>query len=175
MDGDHVLLEGDVPCRYSYAYGCVMGHGVVEFLREDEERCMPCTASCCTRRAGMRILPPAWSVPYVFCVLRWRLSAPNFMRARNHLLPVDGFFMTGEIAPLFVRWSLPHWAALGIVALAAGGLLWGCRRLRMESRLLVGKVLGSLFLLTFLMETFGRIVREHWEPWQDRLPLHFAV
>ena len=51
------------------------------------------------------------------------------------------FFMTGEIAPLFVRWSLPHWAALGIVALAAGGLLWGCRRLRMESRLLVGKVL----------------------------------
>ncbi len=59
------------------------------------------------------------------------------------------FFMTGEIAPLFVRWSLPHWAALGIVALAAGGLLWGCRRLRMESRLLVGKVLGSLFLLTF--------------------------
>ena len=33
MDGDHVLLEGDVPCRYSYAYGCVMGHGVVEFLR----------------------------------------------------------------------------------------------------------------------------------------------
>ena len=84
------------------------------------------------------------------------------------------FFMTGEIAPLFVRWSLPHWAALGIVALAAGGLLWGCRRLRMESRLLVGKVLGSLFLLTFLMETFGRIVREHWEPWQDRLPLHFC-
>ena len=82
--------------------------------------------------------------------------------------------MTGEIAPLFVRWSLPHWAALGIVALAAGGLLWGCRRLRMESRLLVGKVLGSLFLLTFLMETFGRIVREHWEPWQDRLPLHFC-
>lgn len=85
------------------------------------------------------------------------------------------FFMTGEIAPLFVRWSLPHWAALGIVALAAGGLLWGCRRLRMESRLLVGKVLGSLFLLTFLMETFGRIVREHWEPWQDRLPRIFAV
>ena len=29
-------------------------------------------------------------------------------------------------------------------------------------------------LLTFLMETFGRIVREHWEPWQDRLPLHFC-
>ncbi len=84
------------------------------------------------------------------------------------------FFMTGEIAPLFVRWSLPHWAALGIVALAAGGILWGCRRLRMESRLLVGKVLGSFFLLTFLMETFGRIVREHWEPWQDRLPLHFC-
>ncbi len=37
MDGDHVLLEGDAPCRYSYAYGCVMGRGVVEFLREDEE------------------------------------------------------------------------------------------------------------------------------------------
>ena len=61
-------------------------------------------------------------------------------------------FMTGEMAPLFVRWSLPHWAALGIVALAAGGLLWGCRRLRMESRLLVGKILGGVFLLTFLME-----------------------
>lgn len=30
-------------------------------------------------------------------------------------------FMTGEMAPLFVRWSLPHWTALGIVALAAGG------------------------------------------------------
>lgn len=30
-------------------------------------------------------------------------------------------FMTGEMTPLFVRWSLPHWAALGIVALAAGG------------------------------------------------------
>ena len=83
-------------------------------------------------------------------------------------------FMTGEMTPLFVRWSLPHWAALGIVALAAGGLLWGCRRLRMESRLLVGKILGGVFLLTFLMETFGRIVREHWEPWQDRLPLHFC-
>ena len=96
------------------------------------------------------------------------------MRARNLLLLVDGFFMTGEMAPLFVRWSLPHWAALGIVALAAGGLLWGCRRLRMESRLLVGKILGGVFLLTFLMETFGRIVREHWEPWQDRLPLHFC-
>ena len=38
MDGDHALLEGDVPCRYSYAYGCVMGRGVVEFLREDEEK-----------------------------------------------------------------------------------------------------------------------------------------
>ena len=38
MDGDHVLLEGDMPCRYSYAYGCVMGRGVVEFLREDEEK-----------------------------------------------------------------------------------------------------------------------------------------
>lgn len=44
----------------------------------------------------------------------------------------------------------------------------------MESRLLVGKILGGVFLLTFLMETFGRIVREHWEPWQDRLPLHFC-
>ena len=30
--------------------------------------------------------------------------------------------MTGEMAPLFVRWSLPHWAALGIVAL--GWLLY---------------------------------------------------
>ena len=38
MDGDHVLLEGDMPCRYSYAYGCVMGRGVVEFLRGDEEK-----------------------------------------------------------------------------------------------------------------------------------------
>lgn len=38
MDGDHVLLEEDVPCRYSYAYGCVMGRGVVRFLREDEEK-----------------------------------------------------------------------------------------------------------------------------------------
>ena len=84
------------------------------------------------------------------------------MRARNLLLLVDGFFMTGEMAPLFVRWSLPHWAALG------------CGRLRMESRLFVGKILGGVFLLTFLMETFGRIVREHWEPWQDRLPLHFC-
>ena len=56
------------------------------------KRCMPCAASCCTRRAGMRILPPAWSVPYVFCVLRWRPSAPNFMRARNLLPPVDGSF-----------------------------------------------------------------------------------
>ena len=26
MDGDHVLLEGDVPCRYSYAYGSRMEH-----------------------------------------------------------------------------------------------------------------------------------------------------
>lgn len=43
------------------------------------------------------------------------------MRVRNLLLPVDGFCMSGEIAPLFIRWSLPHWAALGVVALAAGG------------------------------------------------------
>lgn len=81
--------------------------------------------------------------------------------------------MSGDAA-LFIRWSLPHWMALGIVAAAAGALLWGCRRLRMEKRVLIGKVLGAVFLLTFLIETFGRIVREHWEPWQDRLPLHFC-
>ena len=33
-----VSFEMDAPCRYSYAYGCVMGRGVVEFLREDEEK-----------------------------------------------------------------------------------------------------------------------------------------
>lgn len=38
MDGDHELLEGDTPCRYSYAYGCVMGRGVVEFLQKDDEK-----------------------------------------------------------------------------------------------------------------------------------------
>ena len=37
----------------------------------------------------------------------------------------------------------------------------------MEKRVLIGKALGAVFLLTFLIETFGRIVREHWEPWQD--------
>ena len=82
--------------------------------------------------------------------------------------------MNDDVSPLFIRWSLVHWAALGAVALAAAILLWGGRRLRMEKRILVGKVLGAVFLLTFLAETFGRIVREHWEPWQDRLPLHFC-
>lgn len=82
--------------------------------------------------------------------------------------------MSGDTTALFVRWSLPHWMALGLVAVAAVVLLWVCRRLRMEKRVLVGKALGALFLLTFLIETFGRIVREHWESWQDRLPLHFC-
>ena len=82
--------------------------------------------------------------------------------------------MNDDVSPLFIRWSLVHWAALGAVALAAAILLWGGRRLRMEKRILVGKVLGAVFLLTFLAETFGRIVQEHWEPWQDRLPLHFC-
>lgn len=82
--------------------------------------------------------------------------------------------MSGDTTALFVRWSLPHGMALGLVAVAAVVLLWVCRRLRMEKRVLVGKALGALFLLTFLIETFGRIVREHWEPWQDRLPLHFC-
>ena len=63
--------------------------------------------------------------------------------------------MSGDAA-LFIRWSLSHWMALGIVAAAAGALLWGCRRLRMEKRVLIGKVLGAVFLLTFLIETFGR-------------------
>lgn len=82
--------------------------------------------------------------------------------------------MSQDAAPLFVRWSLSHWGALGAVALVALALLWGGRRLSMEKRILVGKVLGAVFLLTFLAETFGRIVREHWEPWQERMPLHFC-
>ena len=82
--------------------------------------------------------------------------------------------MPEDAVPLFVRWGPSHWGALGAVALAAVLLLWGARRLRREKRVLVGKVLGAVFLMTFLAETFGRIVREHWEPWQDRLPLHFC-
>lgn len=76
--------------------------------------------------------------------------------------------------PLFVRWSLSHWCALAVVVLGAVGLLWCGSRLRAEKRVWLGKVLGVIFLLTFLAETFGRIIREHWEPWQDRLPLHFC-
>lgn len=53
--------------------------------------------------------------------------------------------MNDDVSPLFIRWSLAHWAALGAVALAAAILLWGGRRLRMEKRILVGKVLGPSF------------------------------
>ena len=70
--------------------------------------------------------------------------------------------MNDDVSPLFIRWSLAHWAALGAVALAAAILLWGGRRLRMEERILVGKVPVACCLLTFIAYTFGRIVREHW-------------
>lgn len=83
--------------------------------------------------------------------------------------------MNDDVSPLFIRWSLVHWAALGAVALAAAILLWGGRRLRMEKRILVGKVLGAVFLLTFLAETFGRIVREHWSPGRTGFPCIFAA
>lgn len=53
--------------------------------------------------------------------------------------------MNDDVSPLFIRWSLVHWAALGAVALAAAILLWGGRRLRMEKRILVGRCWGPSF------------------------------
>lgn len=82
--------------------------------------------------------------------------------------------MTEELPALFVRWSTVHWTVLACVALLAVGMMWGGSRLQERKRVIIGKILGAVFLLTFFIETFGRIIRDHWEPWQDRLPLHFC-
>ncbi len=74
----------------------------------------------------------------------------------------------------FVRWGASHWGALAVVAVTAAALLWWAARMQERGRIILGKTLGAVFLLTFLIECVGRIIRDHWEPWQDRLPLHFC-
>lgn len=72
MDGGHALMEGDSPCRYSYAYGCVMGRGTVEFLQEDGEK-MHALGRIMLHQTGREAdFTPA--MVHAVCVLRLRVQ-----------------------------------------------------------------------------------------------------
>lgn len=38
LDGEHQLLEGQVPCQYGYAYSSIIGRGQAEIVTEPKEK-----------------------------------------------------------------------------------------------------------------------------------------
>lgn len=38
VDYEHELIEGKVPCQYGYKFASVIGHGVVEFIENPQEK-----------------------------------------------------------------------------------------------------------------------------------------
>lgn len=82
MDGDHMLVEGDAPCRYSYAYGCVMGRGVVVFLRDEAEK-MHALNRIMLHQTGKEAAFTPGMVRSV-CVLRLRVE---FISGKLHACP----------------------------------------------------------------------------------------
>lgn len=75
---------------------------------------------------------------------------------------------------VFEWWGTTHLLALISITILCTGILIGARKLNTKHRELGGKVLGGIFLLTYLAESIGRVIRVHWEPWTERLPLHFC-
>lgn len=73
MDGDHLLIEGEAPCRYSYAYCSVMGQGTVEVL--EDEACKTHALSLIMRSQTSRdaVFTPAMA--RTVCVLRLSVTS----------------------------------------------------------------------------------------------------
>lgn len=87
MDGDHVLVKGATPCQYSYAYGCVMGRGIVEFLREDGEK-MHALGRIMLHQTGREAAFTPGMVRSV-CVLRLRVETISGKLHASPELPPD--------------------------------------------------------------------------------------
>lgn len=73
MDGDHVLVEGKTPCLYSYAYACVMGRGMVDFLQEDGEKMHALSRIMLHQTGREAAFTPA--MVRAVCVLRLRVES----------------------------------------------------------------------------------------------------
>lgn len=73
MDGDYLLVEGNAPCRYSYAYGSVMGRGIVEVLQEEGEKMHALSRIMLHQTGRKAVFTPA--MVRSVCVLRLRAAS----------------------------------------------------------------------------------------------------
>lgn len=75
----------------------------------------------------------------------------------------------------FVRWSVPHWAALGLITAATVGFLCCGLRMAETGRYRLCRVLAVLILVSFLAEYTMRALLPEYGPWKENLPLQFCT
>lgn len=75
----------------------------------------------------------------------------------------------------FIRWSVPHWAALIVIAAAAAAMLLSGLRMPQEGRYRLCRGLAVLILLVMALEYAWRAFSSDYPgPWQNNLPLHYC-
>lgn len=81
MDVEHGLIEGDLPCKYSYAYESVVGFGTAVFLEDPAEKKHALDAIM-TRQMGR---PAAFSYPEaaLAAIATYRVMAESFTGKRR--------------------------------------------------------------------------------------------
>lgn len=77
--------------------------------------------------------------------------------------------------PEFVRWSVSHWAALGVIGLGTACFLGCGYRMAAEGRYRLCRGLALLILLSFLVEYTMRATLPEYGPWKLNLPLQFCT
>lgn len=77
--------------------------------------------------------------------------------------------------PVFVSWSVSHWAALALILSATAALLIGGHRLDTTGRRRLCNALAALIVAELLAEYTCRFLSPEYGPWRDNLPLHFCT
>ena len=83
--------------------------------------------------------------------------------------------MIGDVNELFIRWSVPHWAALAVVgafALAISAIFHQGRN--EEFRFRVGKIFALLLLALWIIVSLVRLFWSNDGGWKESLPLHYC-
>ncbi len=76
----------------------------------------------------------------------------------------------------FIRWSIPHWAVLGIIAAAALALISVGRSMAQEGRLRICRGLALIILLELAIEYAWRASTDDYSgTWKENLPLQYCT
>lgn len=86
MDGNHLLVEGNIPCQYGYSYCSVMGRGIVEILEKDAEKIHALNRIMLHQTGREAAFTP--SMAHTVCILRLKAeSVSGKFRARPDAPP----------------------------------------------------------------------------------------